>query len=99
MPPKNSPGGSQRYPAPDYIWYRGRRRRVWGVEPTTHQGHCHYILRFKAAEAPEGAHTMAFGSRGQEGYLGVAVRADTVQPYTRPVERTGKPGRPRRVRR
>ncbi len=84
-------------PAPDYVWYRGQRRRVWRVQPAKHQGHRHYILRFKDTEIPDGAHTMAFGHRGQKGYLGVRVRADTTRPYNRPVEKTGKPGRPKRV--
>ncbi len=79
-------------PPPDYVWYRGVRRRVWRVERAQHQGHRHYILRYKDTEIPDGAHTMAFGHRGQKGYLGVRVRADTTRPYMRSVENVSRFG-------
>jgi hypothetical protein len=78
---------------PTHVRYRGSVRRVYGVVPARHQGHKHYVLRYRRGHAPEYAHQTAVGPRGQARHVAVVVRSDHVQPVNVIMRRTG--GRPR----
>ena len=65
---------------PTHVRYRGAIRRVYGVVPARHQGHKHYVLRYRRGHAPEYAHQAAVGPRGQARHVAVVVRSDHVQP-------------------
>jgi len=82
--------------APAYVMYRRRARRVYGIVPTRHGGHRHFVLKYRRNSLPLGAATMAFGPRGRVGVVAVLVRSDHVRPYRRRVAYTGRRGRPRR---
>ena len=88
-----------RYPIPQYLWYRGAVRRVYGVVRAVHQGHRMYILAYRRSRVPRGAATGAFGPRGRAGIVAVFVRADKVRPYQRKLRPSGqRGGRPMRRR-
>lgn len=85
---------------PTHVRYRGTVRRVYGVIPANHQGHKHYLLRYKRGCAPEYAHQTAVGVRGQAHIIGVIVRADHVRPVrVIHVSPRGRRGRPKLRRR
>ena len=66
-----------RYLVPHLVIYRGRVRRVYGVERAKHQGHRHFILCYwRRSAVPDGASTGGFGPRGQMDKMAVYVRSD-----------------------
>jgi len=87
-----------RYPVPEYVRYRGKLRKVYGVETAKHKGqsHRHYVLRYKRGHAPESSATGAMGHFGQRNFIAVYVRSDHCVPVWT-IERTdsAKGGRPK----
>lgn len=70
-----------RYPIPKFVLYRGRPRRVYGVESAKHQGHRFFVLAYwRRSAIPVGALTGGFGPRGQAHRLAVYVRSDHCTP-------------------
>lgn len=70
---------SARYPVPHLVIYRGRVRRVYGVEQARHKGrkNRHFQLCYwRRSAVPQGAATGAFGPRGQMDKMAVWVRSD-----------------------
>ena len=78
---------------PTHVRYMGRIRRVYGVITARHQGHKHYVLRYKRGHAPEYAHQAVVGPRGQARHIAVIVRSDHLQVVNVMVRPSG--GRPR----
>ncbi len=70
-----------RYPVPHLVIYRGRVRRVYGVEQARHQRHRHFKLCYwRRSAVPQGASTGGFGPRGQMDKMAVYVRSDHCKP-------------------
>jgi len=82
--------GTQRYPRPHQVIYRGRVRRVYRVIHAKHQGHRYFILRYKRGHAPRDATQAHFGPRGQRHVVAVLVRSDHCRPLSLSTASTGK---------
>jgi len=82
--------GTQRYPRPHQVIYRGRVRRVYGAIPARHQRHRHFVLRYKRGHAPRDATQAHFGPRGQRHVVAVLVRSDHCRPLKLSTASTGK---------